>query len=115
MATIITPRNTHPESANSHGAACSRYEKNMTGYSALSVTPDNHLKKPSRKPHRGPNAAVTHATKPEFSGNAVESSAVINASGTDQQRGSTMNPRMVNSAPAEETASSTPNGPPETS
>lgn len=53
----------------------------------MSVTPETQLQNPSIQPQKGPKAAVTHATYPEFSGNMVAISAQTRASGMDQIKG----------------------------
>lgn len=85
------------------------------GKAAMLMTPLRNFQEPIKDPKNGPKAWWAQITKPPLPGKAVESSAVMRASGIDQMKGKIRNPRMARSGPAALTAGSSPYGPPATS
>ncbi len=71
------------------------------------------LNQPCKYPIKGPKADVHQETNPVFEGNLLPNSAVIRASGIDQNRGKRMKPVNAQNGPAD-MADSLPKGPPQT-
>ncbi|KAM1114792.1 hypothetical protein PS1_005459 [Malus domestica] len=79
-----------------------------TGNAAMLMTPLRNFQVPIKEPQKGPKARSAQMTKPPFPGKAVESSAVMRASGTLQMNGKMRKPRMAKRGPAAWPAGSSP-------
>ncbi|KAI3414728.1 uncharacterized protein J3R85_015900 [Psidium guajava] len=79
-----------------------------TGKAAMLMTPLRNFQVPMREPKKGPKARSAQMTKPPLPGNAVESSAVMRASGTLHMKGKMEKPRRATKGPAACTAGSSP-------